>query len=559
MREGRDTPTAIRLLILSSSRDRTEIIEASLRNGGLAVHCTRIPNMDALEESLRSQGGDLLLCCAFDPTINLHRTLETASEQGQDDLPVLVLFDADADPAELLRAMHEGVRDLIDKDDLERLRLVVDREIGDLQRRRELATLRLRLQESEQRCQDLIEGSREAIAFFQDGMHVQVNPAYLQMLGFQNRADVEDLSLLDIVDKAHHKAVRAALKELEAAPEHHSVTLNATCRRQDGSAAAFGLSISKGSIEGEPSLQLILRDKGPSARDLEQKIQQRSYADTDTARLNPPPFQEISPALSQPEKASKDAGILELLDKALHHDRFLLVYQPIVSLQGDSQENYAVMVRMLDEHNEELLPKVFISLAEQHGKMVEIDHWVIRHAIAALSALRQQGNKINFFIILSDAILLDDSLIPLVCDCLREYDARGNWLTFQIHEQCARDNLQAVVDLIDRLKKIKCQIALDHFGLLPKPDVLLDRLNVDYVKLDPSFVRKINNNQQKQDELNGLNEMAVRHKVRMIATAVENADSLAVLWTVGIAYIQGGFLQKPSSTIEYGGQQVTRA
>jgi len=696
MSEGRGTPTAIRLLILTGSRDQAEIVEASLRNGGLAVHCTRISNMGALEETLQSQHDDLLLCCAFDPAIDPHRTLETVAEQ-QRDLPVLLLSAADTDPVGLLQAMREGARDLIDKGDLEHLQLVVTREIGDLQRRRELAALRQRLQESEQRCRDLIEGSREAIAFFQDGMHVHVNPAYLQLFGFQSRAEVEDLPLLDIVGKSHHKALRAALKELEADPGRRSVTLDATCRCQDGATTTLTLRISKADMEGEPGLQLIVRNNGLSPQALEQKLPQLSRTDADTQLPSRPFFlsqialwlgapaenadvrallylaiddfsklhsklgiqrsdqlvrdiadriratlgplellsrfsdstfallcrrptpeallglgesltavvaampspdreqvpevtlsigiaylgdshasaQELlnqacnacetaqerggnqvrSPALPQSGMGTKDARILEMLDRALHHDRFRLVYQPIVSLQGDSRENYAVMVRMLDEHDEELLPEVFIGPAERHGKMAEIDRWVIRHAIAALSALRQQGHKINFFIILSDAAILDKNLLLWVCDCLREHDARGGWLTFQIREQHARDSLPAVLKLIDGLKKIKCQIALDHFGLLPGPDDLLDQLEVDYVKLAPSLVQEINSSQQKQDELSHLNEMIVRHKVRTIATAVEDANSLAVLWTVGIAYIQGHFLQEPSPIIEHGTQQ----
>jgi PAS domain S-box-containing protein len=553
MSEGRSTPTPIQLLILSDSRDQTENIEASLRNGGLAVHCTRISDLDGLEETLQSQSGDLLLCSTTDPAIDLRRLLEQVRAQKQD-LPVLILSDPGTNPPELLQAMREGARDLVDKDDFERLQLVVAREIGDLQRRRELAALRQRLLESEQRCLDLIEGSREAIAFFQDGMHVYVNPAYLRLFGFQDRAEVEDLPLLDIVDKPYHKVLRAALKELEMNHEHGSVSLSATCRHQNGSTMPLDLFISKTDMEGEPSLRLIIRNNGSTSLEEKQGLLNEAHARTtggeDSSSGNqlvpPPPPQEMN---------DENSKILRLLTTALSQDQFCLVYQPIISLQGDTRENYAVMVRMLDEQEGELLPEVFFNVAKRHGKMVELDRWIIRHAIAALSEHRKQGRKINFFIILSDTSILDKNLLLWICDCLRDYEARGGWLTFQIREQCARDNLGAVTRLFDGLKKIKCQIALDRFGLLPHPETLLNQLDVDYVKLAPGFVQEINSSQQKQDELHALNEMLVHHKVKAIATGVENANSLAVLWTAGIAYIQGYFLQEPSPVIEYGTHQ----
>jgi EAL domain-containing protein (putative c-di-GMP-specific phosphodiesterase class I) len=80
---------------------------------------------------------------------------------------------------------------------------------------------------------------------------------------------------------------------------------------------------------------------------------------------------------------------------------------------------------------------------------------------------------------------------------------------------------------------------------------------VDFVKLAPSFVRDIHKNQQKQDELNALNERVTALGVKTIATAVENASSLTVLWTIGVGYLQGYFLQEPSETIEYGTQELT--
>jgi diguanylate cyclase (GGDEF)-like protein/PAS domain S-box-containing protein len=691
-------PTAIRLLILSTSRDRTEQISTSLRNGGLAVHSTRLANMEQLEEAIGAGELDLLLCCAFEDGIDLQHTIDTLNDTERD-LPLLIISDTRIDPGRLIQAMREGARDTVDKDDLEHLQLVVAREFADLGKRRELEALRQRLTESEQRYQGLIESSGEPIAFVQSGIHVRVNPAYLELFGFEDRADVEDLPLLDLLDRKQHGEFRKILKELEGGTKR-TASMPASCRRQDGTALQLTLDFSRASFEGEPGMQVIIHNSVPPPPDAVQQGEDAWNSSTDLPNrrhflsqlddwleavetdseyraltyLSIDDFHRLHAALGmnrcedlmrsiadllrreltdqdvlarfgdnaftllcrrpnaeriesfvrglcdtlssarfegigdgpkpscstgvafltghrgepqdlinkafnaadsareqggnqtvierqeqkRPDVSGEDREILQRIDRALSRDRFSLAYQPIVSLQGDSRENYAVLVRMLDDDDNELLPETFIRQAEYFGKMVELDRWVIRQAIGSVAEQRRQGRKVNFFISLSEASLLDKNSLLWICDCLREFDARGGWLTFQIEERHARKHFQVSANLINGLKKIKCQVAIDHFGLQPRPESLLSRLKVDFVKLAPSFVRELNSNPQKQDELNQLNETILGYDVKTIATGVEGANSLTVLWTVGVSYIQGYFLQEPSESIDYGaGQQLT--
>jgi len=240
-----------------------------------------------------------------------------------------------------------------------------------------------------------------------------------------------------------------------------------------------------------------------------------------------------------------------LIKEALTNDRMRLVYQPVVSLQGDSRENYAVMVRLLDDHNEEINTSNIFDKAEVNELMVDVDRWVIKHAIQELTRQRKEGRKINFFVTLSNASIVDPSTLLMICDNLREAQAKGAWLTFQIREADLRAHTQEAKNLIKGLKKIKCQIAVTHFGLTPKSETILKRLPIDFVKLDSSFLENLAAQQGKQDDLTEINKSIQDHGIKTIATAVEDANSLAVLWTVGINYIQGYFLQEPSDTIAF--------
>jgi len=253
----------------------------------------------------------------------------------------------------------------------------------------------------------------------------------------------------------------------------------------------------------------------------------------------------------QGEKKGTETNISELLRHALENDRLRLVYQPVVSLQGDTRENYAVLTRLLDKNDEEIMPDYFLGEAEQSGQMVAVDHWVVKNAIRELAQQREEGRKVNFFINLSGAGIADESMLLEICDCLRDHKAKGAWLTFQLSDVDVRANLQEAKKLIEGLRKIKCQIAITHFGQTPKGETLLKHMEIDFVKLHPSFMEDLATSQEQQGLLTQTNEMIHSHDVKTIATGVEDANSLAILWTAGVNYIQGYFLQEPSESISY--------
>ncbi|MCU7920449.1 MAG: EAL domain-containing protein [Candidatus Thiodiazotropha sp. (ex Epidulcina cf. delphinae)] len=255
-----------------------------------------------------------------------------------------------------------------------------------------------------------------------------------------------------------------------------------------------------------------------------------------------------------PEEAEATAGeanLSSLIRYAFKNDQFQLAYQPIVSLHGDTRENYAVTVRLLDENQEEIHPDYFLTQIDAMGRMPELDRWVIKHAIHNLAAQRKQGKKINFFINISGATLDDDTLLLFICDCLRDYEAKGSWVTFQFDDSEARTHLHQLQKLTEGLKKIKCKTCLDHFGLAKKPEAILGGFPLDFIQFHSSFLSDLFENQDRQDKLNHLNELIQAENTKTIASGVEDASSLAILWSVGVNYIRGYFIQEPSPSIDY--------
>ncbi len=245
-----------------------------------------------------------------------------------------------------------------------------------------------------------------------------------------------------------------------------------------------------------------------------------------------------------------------LIHSALEHDRFRLTYQPVVNLRGNSAETFLVMLRLLDDEENEIAAGDFLKQVEHAGLMDAVDRWVIEHSIMELARLHSQGRDVHFFVTLSSASLNDQDLPLWINEKLRQYGTQGAWLTFQMHEQDVRNSFDKAAHFFEDLKHIGCQLAIDRFGLKSGLESLVHHLNVDYVRLDPSFMKNLPEDENKQERLAQLQEQIQPFDVKVIAASVENARSLSILWKLGVNHIQGHFLQAPSPAMTYDFQYV---
>jgi len=251
------------------------------------------------------------------------------------------------------------------------------------------------------------------------------------------------------------------------------------------------------------------------------------------------------------EQAAGDESMIQQIDQSLASDRFHLVYQPVVSLHGNSREDYAVYVRMLDEDNQPMPPEQFLDDAIRSERMAEIDRWVIRNAIREVASHRANGHKLNFMITLSAAGIEDDSLLLWICDCLREFKAKGAWLAFAVAHNDVIAHLEKMEQLAEGLRKINCRITLTHFPFEQEAVNVVRHLKSDMVCFTPEISGRLSQDKEQQELLKDYNDQLHKEKVKTIVTHIEEAAQLTLLWNVGVDFIQGNFIQKPVDTIIY--------
>ncbi len=247
-----------------------------------------------------------------------------------------------------------------------------------------------------------------------------------------------------------------------------------------------------------------------------------------------------------------DAKFKEQLTDALKNDKFLLHYQPIVSLHGDTDERYEVFVRMqTDKKHELIMPQNFLPAAERIGMSIAIDRWVLYRTIQEYTTQLAQGKKIRFFIKLSASSIKDETLIDWLSYQIKDKNIPANTLNFEVKETVAVTNLKNAKTLSHKLKALECGFVLDDFGTGTNPFQLLDHIHADYVRIESSFMENLADNPQNQESIKHIAEQAAELGKLSIAQHVPDATSLSLLWGMGINFIQGYFLQEPLTDMEY--------
>ncbi|HEB81617.1 MAG TPA: EAL domain-containing protein [Gammaproteobacteria bacterium] len=247
-----------------------------------------------------------------------------------------------------------------------------------------------------------------------------------------------------------------------------------------------------------------------------------------------------------------DARFKSQLTEALKNDHFVLHYQPIVSLHGDTDERYEVFVRLAVADSDELImPHDFLPAAERIGMSIAIDRWVLDRTIKDYLARKKLGKNTRFFIKMSSSSLKDDTLYDWLKYQIKEHNLGEYALNFAVKESAAVTNLKNAKSLSHKLKTLKCGFVLDNFGNGTNPFQLLNHIHADYLRFDSIFMENLTENPQNQDTIKRMSEQAGELGKLTIAQHVPDATSLSILWGMGVNFIQGYFLQEPMPVMEY--------
>jgi len=230
---------------------------------------------------------------------------------------------------------------------------------------------------------------------------------------------------------------------------------------------------------------------------------------------------------------------------ALMENRFRLVQQPIASLQGGDHGMYDVLLRMLDLNGKEVLPGEFMPAAERNDLLKNIDRWVVGASLS-FAAQRKPG---CLFVRLSHETLKDGSFMGWVDNQVRATRADPHRLCFQAQEDVVAMHLDRVQKLSAELLSRGFRFAVERFGSGRDPQRIMESMQLNYVKIDGALVQGLTGSQELQQRVRELVEQAKSRNIETIAERVEDANTMAVLWQLGVQYIQGYLVHAPEEIV----------
>ena len=124
-------------------------------------------------------------------------------------------------------------------------------------------------------------------------------------------------------------------------------------------------------------------------------------------------------------------------------------------------------------------------------------------------------------------------------------------LTFEMDNSVASSQVKYARAMVNVLRDVGCNTALARFGVGLNSFNVLNHVDVDFLKIDPDVVRQLGNGAEGQATLRDLQVKARAMDKETIATAVQDANTLALLWQCGVRYAQGHYIQEPSHELSY--------
>ena len=248
-----------------------------------------------------------------------------------------------------------------------------------------------------------------------------------------------------------------------------------------------------------------------------------------------------------------DAIWVKHLKAALMDNRFRLAQLPIAGLRSDSIQMYDLLVRMIDEQNNSVLPSEFIPAAERNNMMKNIDRWMLTAAMDFCSA----NDADRVFVRLSKQSITDPTTAAWIQQKLDESGFDCSRLVVQVPERDAAKHIKHTVELVKHTRKLGIGFALEHYGVDQARFQILDLLKPDYIKIDGELMHTLMTDESMQSAVGRIVKAAQARKIKTIAERVENANAMAVLFQLGLDFMQGHYVHEPEVVLQNTDSGVT--
>ncbi|MDY0074985.1 MAG: EAL domain-containing protein [Acholeplasmataceae bacterium] len=245
--------------------------------------------------------------------------------------------------------------------------------------------------------------------------------------------------------------------------------------------------------------------------------------------------------------------LLNQLRVAIENNEFQLYYQPIIELETGKTIGTEALIRWIHPTKGFIPPLEFIALSEKNGFIKEITEWVFKEAAEQFG---NWGKKRQFIVSinLSASMLMNDKFINDLIRWIDEYHIDCQRFNIEITETAIIDDIDKSIHVLNALKRLGFTIALDDFGTGYSSLTYLQKLPIDTIKIDRSFISNIKEDTEEFYVLRYMIELAHHLKLSVIAEGIETKEQAEMIKKYEVDYAQGYYYCKPmpqSRVIEY--------
>lgn len=231
---------------------------------------------------------------------------------------------------------------------------------------------------------------------------------------------------------------------------------------------------------------------------------------------------------------------------SIRNNELYMVYQPIYHCNTMALYGFEALARWEFPGIGHISPAQFIPIAEETGLLVDIGKWIISTVLTKFMEI-QRKYRVRTIVSINISIvqMIEPSFVQMIKDTLEETGFDSRYLELEITESVLISYPEHIIEIIGQLKAMGIRIALDDFGTGYASLNYLHMLPINILKIDKSFIDKINKEESMNQILTYIINLAHQLGAEVVAEGVEHEEQLRFLKEIGCDYIQGFLLSKP--------------
>lgn len=239
----------------------------------------------------------------------------------------------------------------------------------------------------------------------------------------------------------------------------------------------------------------------------------------------------------------EEMGLANFLGQAVKENRIRLAYQPVIDSRTGEIAHYEALLRLFGEDGKISSAGALIPIAERMGFISVIDQTVLKKVLAELRGDPNVCIAVN----VSNLSTLDPGWMNILTEAIDATPEIASRLTIEITETAVHGDLKHSARFCAEVQALGCLVALDDFGSGYTSFRQLQSLSIDFVKIDGVFIRNLTDNGDSRLFVKTMLDFIRGFGLKSVAEYVENGEIAKMLMELGVDYLQGYYLGKPSN------------